>query len=50
MTLLHDTISADGRKGGAGEILSIRGGRPLNGRVEVKGVEPGATLLFSAEP
>ena len=39
MTLLHDTISADGRKGGAGEILSIRGGRPLNGRVEVKGAK-----------
>jgi UDP-N-acetylglucosamine 1-carboxyvinyltransferase len=39
MTLLHDTISADGRKGGAGEILSIRGGRPLSGRVEVKGAK-----------
>ncbi|MDL9980023.1 UDP-N-acetylglucosamine 1-carboxyvinyltransferase [Microbacterium sp. ASV49] len=39
MTLLHDTISADGRKGGAGEILAIRGGRPLRGRVEVKGAK-----------
>jgi UDP-N-acetylglucosamine 1-carboxyvinyltransferase len=39
MTLLHDTISANGRKEGAGEILSIRGGRPLTGRVEVKGAK-----------
>jgi UDP-N-acetylglucosamine 1-carboxyvinyltransferase len=39
MTLLNDIVSADGRKGGSGEILAIRGGRPLRGRVEVKGAK-----------
>ncbi|KHK97477.1 UDP-N-acetylglucosamine 1-carboxyvinyltransferase [Microbacterium mangrovi] len=39
MTLLNDIVSADGRKGGSGETLAIRGGRPLRGRVEVKGAK-----------
>jgi len=39
MTLLNDIVSSDGRKGGSGETLAIRGGRPLRGRVEVKGAK-----------
>jgi len=39
MTLLNDIVSAEGRKGGSGETLAIRGGRPLRGRVEVKGAK-----------
>jgi len=39
MTLLNDIVSSDGRKGGSGEILAIRGSRPLRGRVEVKGAK-----------
>ncbi|MDX2375608.1 UDP-N-acetylglucosamine 1-carboxyvinyltransferase [Microbacterium sp. LRZ72] len=38
-TLLNDTMPAGGRKGGTGETLAIRGGRPLSGRVEVKGAK-----------
>lgn len=39
MTLLKDTTTDGGRKPDAGEILSIRGGRPLRGTVEVKGAK-----------
>ncbi len=39
MTLLEDTATKKAAKGGAGETLSIRGGRPLRGRVEVKGAK-----------
>jgi len=39
MTLLNDIVSMGGRKGGSGETLAIRGGRPLRGRVEVKGAK-----------
>jgi UDP-N-acetylglucosamine 1-carboxyvinyltransferase len=39
MTLLDDIVSAGGRKGGSGETLAIRGGRPLSGRVDVKGAK-----------
>jgi UDP-N-acetylglucosamine 1-carboxyvinyltransferase len=39
MTLLGDASIAGGRKEEEGEIISIRGGRPLSGRVEVKGAK-----------
>lgn len=39
MTLLGDTATASGKKPTEGEILSIRGGRPLSGTVEVKGAK-----------
>lgn len=47
MTLVDDTIAEGGREGdaaggqkaAAGEILAIRGGQPLRGRVEVKGAK-----------
>jgi UDP-N-acetylglucosamine 1-carboxyvinyltransferase len=39
MTLLGDTATATGKKPTEGEILSIRGGRPLSGTVEVKGAK-----------
>ncbi|MBU4464317.1 MAG: UDP-N-acetylglucosamine 1-carboxyvinyltransferase [Actinobacteria bacterium] len=39
MTLLNDIAATGGRNGGSGETLAIRGGRPLRGRVEVKGAK-----------
>ncbi len=39
MTLLGDSTTAPGKKATEGEILSIRGGRPLSGTVEVKGAK-----------
>ncbi|MBN9180815.1 MAG: UDP-N-acetylglucosamine 1-carboxyvinyltransferase [Microbacterium sp.] len=39
MTLLDDIVSSSGRKGGSGETLAIRGGRPLRGSVTVKGAK-----------
>jgi len=39
MTLLEDTAAKNTTRGGVGETLSIRGGRPLTGRVEVKGAK-----------
>ncbi|MCC4907091.1 UDP-N-acetylglucosamine 1-carboxyvinyltransferase [Microbacterium sp. cx-59] len=39
MTLLGDTATTGGRKGEAGEILAIRGGRPLRGTVQVLGAK-----------
>lgn len=37
--ILNDDQSIRGKSSGAGEILSIRGGRPLSGRVDVKGAK-----------
>ncbi len=39
MTLLNGLASTYGRTGGSGEALAIRGGRPLRGRVDVKGAK-----------
>ncbi|MEN2740694.1 UDP-N-acetylglucosamine 1-carboxyvinyltransferase [Microbacterium sp. X-17] len=39
MTLVEDTATKDNAKSAAGETLSIHGGRPLHGRVEVKGAK-----------
>ncbi|WP_051191560.1 UDP-N-acetylglucosamine 1-carboxyvinyltransferase [Microbacterium luticocti] len=39
MTLLNGTTHPGGRTGGSGEVLAIRGGRPLRGRVDVKGAK-----------
>ncbi|MEQ6898649.1 UDP-N-acetylglucosamine 1-carboxyvinyltransferase [Microbacterium sp. KR10-403] len=39
MTLLNGLASTDGRTGGSGEALAIRGGQPLRGRVDVKGAK-----------
>jgi UDP-N-acetylglucosamine 1-carboxyvinyltransferase len=39
MTLLGDTATTGGRKAGEGEILAIRGGRPLRGTVQVLGAK-----------
>jgi len=39
MTLLGDTTTASGKKATEGEVLSIRGGRPLSGTVAVKGAK-----------
>ena len=39
MTLLNGLASTDGRTGGSGEALAIRGGQPLSGRVDVKGAK-----------
>lgn len=38
-TILNDTQSSDEHSSGAGEILAIRGGHPLTGRVDVKGAK-----------
>ncbi|WP_159498582.1 UDP-N-acetylglucosamine 1-carboxyvinyltransferase [Microbacterium sp. 18062] len=39
MTLLGETATTGGRKGGEGEVLAIRGGRALRGTVEVLGAK-----------
>ena len=38
-TLLNDAKAPGGTVGLTGEVISIRGGRPLTGRVEVKGAK-----------
>ncbi|HYP72816.1 MAG TPA: UDP-N-acetylglucosamine 1-carboxyvinyltransferase, partial [Microbacterium sp.] len=49
-TLLSDASSQPGDAGGdrAGQVLAIRGGRPLTGRVEVKGAKNLATKAMVA--
>ncbi len=39
MTILNDAVGIHGNGSGLGEVLAIRGGRPLSGRVEVKGAK-----------
>lgn len=47
-TLLSDSASTPGSGGSTGQTLRIRGGRPLRGRVEVKGAKNLATKAMVA--